>query len=170
MRKHLCAAGLVLLNCIGSGNLLSACGDKFVGFARGTRFQLAPGGHQETILIYSNPASDVPTALARVSAEATLRRAGYRPKTVATSAEFEKEQSQGAWDLVLVGLADAQVVSQRAQNHATILPVALKATGAALKQTKQRYPVILTKVPATNDGFVRVIYEALASRLKNNSA
>ena len=170
MRKQLCAAGFVLLNCIVSGNLLSACGDKFVGFARGTRFQQAPGGHQETILIYTNPASDVPTALARVSADATLRRAGYRPTTVATSAEFEKELSQGAWDLVLVGLADAQVVSQRAQNHAAILPVALKTTGAQLKQTKQLYPVVLTKAPATNDGFVHVIYDALASRFKNKAA
>jgi len=52
MRKQLCAAGLLLLNCIGPGNLLSACGDKFVGFARGTRFQQAPGGHQEAIHLH----------------------------------------------------------------------------------------------------------------------
>jgi hypothetical protein len=170
MRKRLCAVGLVLLNCFGGGNLLLACGDKFVGAGRGTRFQQAPGGHQETILIYANPASDVPTALARVSAEATLRRAGYRPTTVATSAEFEKELSQGGWDLVMAGLADAQAVSQRAQNKAGILPVALKSTGAQLKQTKERYSVILTKAPATNDGFVHIIYDALASRYKNKAA
>jgi len=170
MRKQLCAAGLLLLNCIGPGNLLSACGDKFVGFARGTRFQQAPGGHQEAILIYTNPASDVPTALAHVSAEATLRRAGYRPTTVATPADFERELSQGGWDLVLAGLADAQEVSQRAQNKAAVLPVALTATGAQLKQTKKQYPVILTKAPATNDVFVHVIYDALASRLRNKAA
>lgn len=170
MRKRLCALGLVLLNGIGSGNLLIACGDKFVGAARGTRFQQAPSGHQETILIYTNPASDVPTALARVSVDATLRRAGYRPKTVATSAEFERELRQGGWDLVLVGLADAQEVSQRAQNRAKILPVALKATDAQLKQTKKQYPVVLTKAPATNDRLVQMIYDALASRSKNNAA
>jgi len=170
MRKRLCAVSLVLLNGIGSGNFLLGCGDKFVGAARGTRFQQAPSGHQETILIYTNPASDVPTALARVSVDATLRRAGYRPKTVATSAEFERELSQRGWDLVLVGLADAQEVTQRAQNKANILPVALKATDAQLKQTKKQYPVVLTKAPATNDRFVQMIYDALASRSKSKAA
>jgi hypothetical protein len=170
MRKRLCAVGLVFLNSFGDGSLLLACGDKFVGAGRGTRFQQAPGGHQETILIYTNPASDVPTALARVSADATLRRAGYRPTTVATSADFERELSQGSWDLVLVGLADAQTVSQHAQNKAGILPVALKTTGAQLKQTKALYPVILTKAPATNDSFVHTVYDALASRFKNKAA
>ena len=170
MRKRLCAVGLVLLNGLGSGNLLTACGDKFVGFARGTRFQQAPAGHQETILIYANPASDVPTALARVSVDATLRRAGYRPTTVATSSDFERELRQGSWDLVLVGLADAQAVSQRSRNAAGILPVAIKSTAAQLKQSKARYPVILTKAPATNDGFVHIIYDALASRYKNKAA
>jgi hypothetical protein len=170
MRKRLCVVSLVLLSGIGSGNLLLACGDKFVGAARGTRFQQAPGGHKENILIYANPASDVPTALARVSVDATLRRAGYRPKTVGTSAEFERELSQGGWDLVLVGLADAQEMRKRAQNKASILPVALEAAGAQLKQTKKQYPVVLTKAPATNDSFVQVIHDALASRSKNKAA
>ncbi len=170
MRKRLRAVGLMLLIGLGSANLVSACGDKIVSFARGTRFQQAPRGRQETILIYTNPASDVPTALARVSVDATLRAAGYRPKTVATSAEFEMELSKGGWDLVLVGLADAQAVSRRAQNKGSILPVALKATGEELKQTKKLYPVVLTKAPTTNSDFVRVINDALASRSTSNAA
>ena len=170
MRKQLLAIGLVLLNGIGAANVLSACGDKFVSAARGTRFQQAPRGQEETILIYTNPASDVPAALARVSVDVTLRGAGYRPKTVATSAEFERELSKGGWDLVLVGLADAQAISQNAQNKASILPVVLHKTSAELKQTKKQYPVMLTKAPTTNNDFVRVISDALASRPKGKAA
>ena len=170
MRKRLCAVGLVLLNAVGSENFLVACGDKFVASARGTRFQQAPSGHQETILIYTNPASDVPTALARVSVDATLRRAGYRPTTVATAAEFESELSQGGWDLVLAGLADAQAVKQREHNQASILPVTLKTTGAQLQQAKKQYPVVLTKAPANSESFVHVIYDALAYRPKSKAA
>ena len=165
MRKPLCATALVLLNGIGSANLVSACGDKFVSVGRGTRLQQAPRGRQESILIYRNPASDVPAALARVSVDAALRGAGYRAKVVATAAEFESELTQGAWDLVLVGLTDAQAVSQRAPNKFGILPVALKATPAEVKQTQKQYPVVLTKAP-NNDGFVRVIEDALNSRSK----
>ena len=170
MRKQLCAIGLVLLIGIGSGNSLSACGDKFVSAARGTRFQQAPPGRQEAILIYTNPASDVPAALARVAVDVTLRGAGYRPTTVATSAEFERELSKGGWDLVLVGLADAQAVIQSAQNKAGILPVVLNKTGAELKQTKIQYPVVLTKAPTTNNDFVRIVSDALASRPKGKAA
>jgi hypothetical protein len=69
-----------------------------------------------------------------------------------------------------VGLADAQALSQRTQNKASILPVALKAAGTELKQTKKQYGVVLTKAPKTNDGFLHVIYDALASRTKNKTA
>jgi hypothetical protein len=170
MTKQICAAGLMLLYGIGYGNLLLACGDKFVGSARGTRFQQAPRGRQETILIYINPASDVPSALTRVSVDATLRGAGYRPTTVATAAEFERELSKGGWDLIVVGLADAYTVSQSAQNKASILPVILNKTDAELKQTKKQYPVLLTKAPTTNNDFVRVVNDALAFRPKAKAA
>jgi hypothetical protein len=164
MRKRLCVAALVLLSGIGSASLL-ACGDKFVGVMRGTRFQQAPRGRQETILIYTNPASDVSKALAGVSVDAAMRGAGYRAKIVATAAEFERELTQGAWDLVLVGLPDAQAVSKRTSNKVGILPVALGASDAEVKQIKKQYPVVLSKA-TTNDGFVRVIEDALASRSK----
>ena len=169
MRKRLCSVALVILNAMGS-NFLLACGDKFVGSARGTRFQQAPIGHQETILIYVNPASDVPTALARVSVVATLRRAGYRPTTVTAAAEFESELNHGGWDLVLVGLADAQAVRQRENNKTSILPVTLNTTGAQLQQTRKEYPVVLTRAPSTNDSFIHVIYDALAYRFKSKAA
>jgi hypothetical protein len=158
MRK-VCTTVLLLCG-FGSANLLSPCGDKFLSVGRGTRLQQAPRGRQESIIIYANSASDVPAALARVSVESTLRGAGYRPKTVSEPAEFEKALTQAKWDLVLVGLADAEAVSKR-NEKVGILPVALKPS-ADLKRAQKQYPVILTK-PATSDSLVRVIYESLSS-------
>src|SRR5256885_777396 len=99
MKRRLGAAALVLLNGMGSVNLLFACGDKFLSVGRGTRLQQPPRGRHESILIYADPTSDVPTALAHVSVDTALRGAGYRAKVVATAAEFETELTQGGWDL-----------------------------------------------------------------------
>jgi hypothetical protein len=152
----------VFLLCgVGSANLLFSCGDKFLNTGRGTRLQQAPRGRQESILIYANSASDVPAALARASVENALRVAGYRPKAVSLAADFERELSQDKWDLVVVGLADAEALTKRGEKVG-ILPVVLKATAVQLKAAQKEYPVVLTK-PATSDGLVRIVYDSLSS-------
>jgi hypothetical protein len=169
MRKSLCAASLVLLMGISSVNILLACGDKFLVSSRGTRYQQAPAVRKPAaILIYTNPASEVPKALASVPVDATLRSVGYRPTTVGTPAEFEKALSQGGWDLILVGLADAEAVSKRVQSNAGVLPVVVNATAAEMKQTKKQYPVVL-KAPTKSQTFLAVIDEALAYRPKDQA-
>ena len=65
MRQALCAASLMLLTGISSVDSLLACGDKFLVSSRGTRYHLAPAVRKPAaILIYTNPVSDVPKALA----------------------------------------------------------------------------------------------------------
>jgi hypothetical protein len=71
--------------------------------------------------------------------------------------------SRGGWDLVLVGMADAQAVSQRVKSYAVVLPVVL--TAEDLKQTRKQFPVVL-KGPAKREAFLEVISDALASRPK----
>jgi len=89
----------IVLAGLGSIDLLPACGDKFLVSSRGTRYQRAPVAYgPAAILIYTNPASEVPKALASVSVASTLSRAGYRPTVVGTAAEFEAMLSRGGWD------------------------------------------------------------------------
>lgn len=168
MKARATLAGLVLLAGLGSIDLLPGCGDKFLVSSRGTRYQRAPVAYgPAAILIYTNPASDVPKALASVSVASTLSRVGYRPTLVENAAEFEAMLSRGGWDLVLVGMADAQAVSQRVKSYAGVLPVVLPVvlTAEDLKQTRKQFPVVL-KGPAKSEAFLEVIADALASRPK----
>ena len=164
MKERATVAGLVLLAGLGSVSVIFACGDKFLVSSRGTRYQHAPAAHgPAAILIYTNPASEVPKALASVSVVSTLSRVGYQPTLVGSAAEFEAMLSRGGWDLVLVGMADAQAVSQRVKNNAGVLPVVL--TSEELKQTRKQYPVVL-KGPTKSEAFLETIADALAARPK----
>jgi hypothetical protein len=98
---------------------------------------------------------------------ATLTRVGYRPTLVGTASEFEAMLSRGGWDLVLVGMADAQAVSRRLKDDAGVLPVVL--TSEDLKQTKKQYPVVL-KGPTKSEAFLATIADALAARPKGPKA
>jgi len=114
MKKRICAACLVLLIVHTSANLLLACGDKFLVSSRGTRYQKAPIKREpHTILIWANPTSELPKGLSGVPVDETLRKVGYRPTTVTTAAEFDSALNRGDWDVVIVGAADAQAVSNR---------------------------------------------------------
>src|SRR6266852_4500631 len=158
--RSLCAASVLLLTGISSVNILLACGDKFLVSSRWTRYQQAPAVRKPAaILIYTNPASEVPKALAGVPVDATLRSVGYRPTIVGTPAEFEKALGQGGWDLILVGVADAEAVSKRVHSNAGVLPVVVNATAAEMKQTRQQYPVVLN-APTKSRTFLAVVDEA----------
>src|SRR5262245_152464 len=98
MTNRLCAFGLALLTIANSSSVLLACGDKFLVSTRGTRYQRAAAPREPAaILIYTNPESELPKVVAGASVDATLRKAGYRPTTVATSDEFEKALNRGGW-------------------------------------------------------------------------
>ena len=171
MSKRLCAVGLLLVIGIGSGDISMACGDKFLVSSRGTRFQRAAVAREPaSILIYANPASELPKLLAGVAVDATLTKAGYRPTTVASSDELDKALSRGGWDLVLVGVADAQGVSKglRGDHAPAVLPVVFNPTTGQLEETRRLYRVVL-KAPVKSQSFLSAIDEALAHRPKSQA-
>jgi hypothetical protein len=162
---------LLLLIGIGSANIFLACGDKFLVSSRGTRFQRAAVAREPAaILIYANPASELPKVLAILPVDTTLAKAGYRPTTVATSDEFERALSRGGWDVIVVGMADAEAVSNRLRGDAApvVLPVAFNPTTTELKETKRQYQVVF-KAPAKSQAFLTAIDDALAHRSKSQA-
>ena len=158
----------MLLIGVGSTNILLACGDKFLVSSRSTRYQKpAVARTPSAILIWANPASELSKGLAGVAVDDTLRKVGYRPTTVATASEFDQALNRGGWDLVIVGAADAQAVSERLRSAGSpaVVPVALNPTTAQFQQVKKEYAVVL-KAPAKRQSFLDAVDEALARRSK----
>ena len=165
MNTPVVAAALLLLASIGTSDTLLACGEKFLMGSRGTRFHRPTVRQSAAILVYANPALNLPRALANVPFEATLRKAGYQP-TVVTSAEaFSSALSQGGWDLVLADVSDSQALSVRTRNANSpiVLPVMYNPTGAELAAAKKQHARIL-KAPTKNQAFLDAIDDALAQR------
>ena len=168
MKMRLAAAAFVLIACTGANGSLLACGDKFLVVSRGTRYKHASAPRTPAvILIYANPASNLPKALANLPVDATLRKAGYQPTSVASADDFGKALEQGKWDLILVDEADGQSVLGRFKAGAApiVLPVYYNATNAELKQAKKLYPLVLES-PTKSQAFLDTIDDALASRPK----
>jgi hypothetical protein len=160
------AAVAVLLSGIGVTEPVFACGEKFLMRSRGTRFQrAAPARTPASILVYANPALNLPKALANVSVDATLRKAGYKPTTVTSANEFDTAMRRGGWDLVVVDVADGRAAIERAPtaNPPIVLPVVFNATNAEVAAAKKQHQRIL-RAPTKNQSFLDAIDDALAEK------
>ena len=167
MRKIL-VAGVLLSVVAASGVDLSACGDKFLVFSRGTRYQTAAAARRPAnILVYANPSSTLPKALEKASVDATLRKAGYRPTSVSGPADLEAAIKQGGWDIVVADLADSASLRGRFQGKTApmVVPVVLNATGTELAQAKKEFERVL-KGPIKSQAFLEAIDDAVTLRDK----
>ena len=96
MKIRVVAAALLLFAGTGASQPLLACGEKFLMGSRGSRFQRpGPVRTSAAILIYANPALNLPKALANVPYDATLRKAGYRPTVVSSADAFDQRVESG---------------------------------------------------------------------------
>lgn len=155
---------LGLLVFVVAGTDLLACGEKFLVISRGTRFQRAAVAREPAaILVYANPTSTLPKALAKVPIEATLRKVGYRPTTVSTSGELDRALRQGGWDLIVADLSDSTVLIGRLQGDPapTILPVLYAASGGAVAQARKQFSHVL-RGPVKSQTFLEAVDDALA--------
>jgi hypothetical protein len=172
MRRHLALVGLIaLIGTIGDPSLL-ACGDKFLHPGVGSRFQRAPIPRVDAaVLVYATPRSTLPQALARLSVDAMLRKAGYRTTSVTTAEEFERAITRGGWDVVLVDLADAAAVHARigGASGALLVAVAQDVSRAEAAHARKEYAAVL-KSPTRGQAFVEAIDDALAARPAQRAA
>ena len=163
MKRRVFSSALLLIVCMAVRADLGACGDKFLVVSRNTRYKRASAPRTSAvILIYANPNSNLPRALANVPFDATLRKVGYKPTSVATAEDFDRALEQGSWDLILVDEAEGRSVVGRLKSGAStiVLPVFYNATKAELNQAKKQYPLVLES-PTKNQAFLDTIDEAL---------
>jgi len=145
---------------------LIACGDKFLVSARGTRFQRAAVPREPaTILVFADPASNLPRSFDSGSLEQTLRAAGYRPTIIASSEELDRALRLGRWDLILLDATQTDRVSTRLDRDSAPAPVLLsvlyKPTGAEWKSATKRFEAVM-KSPAKNRVLIDSVDDALA--------
>jgi len=168
MRLRHVAAMLLALAAGCTGTDLLACGDKFLVVSRGTRFERAPLARQNAgILLYANPRSELTQSIARLSVEATLRKAGYRPLSVSNIDEFDKALRADGWELVVVDLADAPAASAHVEGRGAplVLPVVLNSNRAALAEAKKRYKSVIDS-PTRSRTFLDAIDDAIDRKMK----
>jgi hypothetical protein len=173
MKKPLLAAVVILIALGATATELDACGEKFLVMSRGTRFQRAAIARQAAnILVYTNPASNLPKALDKALQEDVLRKAGYRPTTVSDPTALDRALRQGKWDIVITDLTDSSSVRGRLQGASAplLLPVAYNVTGGELAQAKKDHLRVL-KGPIKSQAFLDAVDDALAlwQKLGNKS-
>ena len=165
MKLRASALALLLISGTPTCGDLLACGDKFLVVGRGTRFRRASVPRPPAaILVYANPASNLPAALANVPVEATLSKAGYRPTTVSSAEEFDRALRRGGWDLVLVDVAESSRLNARVPDNApAVLPVVYNPTRTEWKEARRQYPTVL-RSPTKTQAFLDTVDEALSLR------
>jgi len=150
---------------------LLACGEKFLVPARGTRFSAPPPKRTDAaILLYADPASELSRTLTKLSAPATLQKAGYRVTEVATDAQLAAALSQ-RWDVVLVDFHVLRAMASQGRTipASTVLPVAYMIDGTELRDARRQYPFII-KAPTRATTVLDAVDKALEAQLKRAPA
>jgi hypothetical protein len=105
---------------------LLACGDKFLGTGRFTRFQRPKDARAGSVLIYVEPKSAFATAIRKDDVEKVLKFAGHHVKTVQSLQNLSTIVSNGHHDLILTANGDATKVKSllpASPDAATVLPI-----------------------------------------------
>ena len=154
----------LLVGVIAAGEPLFACGEKYRVGTRLTRFLQPPRARPAaSILIYANPA--LSKALAGAPVDQVLRKAGYKPTSVASPKEFQAALDRGGWDLVLLDVGDsgAAIARSPVANAPVVLPVIFNASKAELSAARKQHPHAL-KGPVKSQSLVDAIDDALAGK------
>jgi hypothetical protein len=169
--KKLLFAGLAVAALVLGPAAVLACGDKFVVLGRTARFFATK--YPASILIYVNPASHMPAAMKEFRLEATLKKAGHKPKTVESSADLEQAMATGKYDIVLADLSDSSGVQKDAASAASkplVVPVLYKPTPEELAAVEKKYGCLIAPASSRNTDLLPVLDQAMQSRAKGVGA
>jgi hypothetical protein len=157
--------GIAAVLVCGAAADLYACGDKFLVPSRGMRFELTPSTRQRAaVLLYVTPDSALKTTFARLSVEAALRRAGYRPVLANDSSELDRLLHEQKWDVVLLELtATADATLSRGGQLPAVIAVASRSNPVT-SGAKAQYTAVL-KSPSRSQAFVDAFDVAIATQI-----
>ena len=170
MSKPARFVGALLAGMLALGDVASGCGDKFILLGRGAR--VARSKYPSSILIFMNPASNLPAAEKEFRLEETLKAAGHKARSAGTDAEVRREIESGKYDLVLAGVADASALRKDAGASASkpvVLPLLYKPTAAEIAAAEKDASCLVRPSKQSRD-LLAVVDQTLAERRKGGSA
>jgi hypothetical protein len=119
MRKALGLAALTVATSLIPAPASQACGDKLVPLGGGVRFeQIHVSRHPGKIILFLNPATQLPAANQELRLDAALERAGHAVRTVANLDDLEKALQTADPDLVLMDWHDVAQLHAELQSDA----------------------------------------------------
>jgi hypothetical protein len=162
MRKRIRLVGAVALFALVLTPELFACGDKFLMAGRGTRYQRPKTARAAAVLIYANPTTGLPSALAqnKIPLDAILKREGHRSTTVGSPAELSSILAAGRFDVVLAASGSVDAV-QQAVGAALDAPVIVSLCVNGTKASN------CVKMPPREGSILEAVDKAVETRDKN---
>ena len=148
------------------------CGGKFAVLGRGMRFGRA-SKYPASILIYINPASNMPAAAREFKLEKTLKASGHKARVVESPVDLEQALASGKYDIVLADIADSpnvQKVAASAASKPIVVPVLYKPTPTELAAVEKKYGCLIAPASSRATELLPVLDQAMQSRVKGNAA
>lgn len=164
----------LLVACTLAGPNVLACGDKYVVFGQGVRFQRAyAAAHPASILVYLKPGSKWTTPENRERLLTALRMVGHRPDAVTTLDEMHAAVSTNRYDIVLTEFATLAEATEALAGTAvrpTVVPMvfdpsrremaAIEKENSCAVQVTKRSHELMTVINTVMDQRGRGIAEA----------
>jgi hypothetical protein len=138
---------------------LAACGDKFLNVGLGTHYHRSQSERKRSaVLMYVSPGTELSRMMTALTVEAGMKKAGYQPTIVSTSASLETALRAQAWDVVIVDGRDAASIVPRLPktNAPQVVPVLSKPTKDELKGARKAFETVIDS-PSKNAVFVDVV-------------
>jgi hypothetical protein len=146
-----------------------ACGDKYVVFGQGVRFQRAyAAAHPANILLYLNPGSKWAAPENRERLLTLLRMVGHRPEAVSTIEELQAAVTTGHYDIVLTEFSAVAPATQTVANvkvRPSIIPMVFEPTRQEMKDI-ERQNSCAVQVSKRSHELLSVINGVMDQRLK----
>ena len=140
-----------------------ACGDKYLNLGLGTHYHRSTAERRSAaVLMYANAGTDLSRTVTSLTVEPAMKKAGYQPVLVASSAELEAALRTRGWDVIVVDGRDTASVIQRLPKGTGphVVPVLSKPTKDELKLAQRAYETVITN-PSKNTVFVDVVDDAV---------
>ena len=145
------------------GDRAIACGDKYLNLGLGTHYHRSMAERRSAaVLMYANLDTELARIVTTLTVEPAMKKAGYQPVLVASSAELDATLRTRNWDVIVVDGRDAASVIPRLPKGTRphVVPVLSKPTKDELKLAQRAYETVITN-PSRSTVFVDVVDDAM---------